>query len=156
VSALFRKLKTFVSLPVRYKLFFFINYVLCGIAKALILIFPYRVLSRYFGYSHRMTIASTLPSVEQCQRAKMLGKAVRLAARYTPWDSSCLTQALVARFWCRYWNIPYFLFIGLQKKSEKPLGREAHAWLTVGAVPVTGGYCFDAYHVISSFSSLRS
>ncbi len=151
-----RKVETFWRLPIKRKFFFLLNYMLCGVAKTLIILLPYRVLSRYFGYSHRMTVASTLPTMKQRQRAYALGRAVRLAARHTPWDSSCLTQALVAKFWCDRWGIPYFLFIGLQKNSAKPLGKEAHAWLTTGPVAVTGGYCFESHHVISSFSSIKA
>lgn len=150
-----RKLKTFMCLPIKKKVFFVVNYTLCGVAKALILILPYRILSRYFGYSHRMIIASTLPTQTQRQLARAVRQSVRLAAAHTPWDSSCLTQALVAKFWCDRWGIPYFLFIGLQKNRAKPLGREAHAWLTSGPIAITGGYCFDSHHVISSFSSLK-
>ncbi len=154
--AFLQKVKTFWQLPIKQKLFFFLNYGLSGIAKATILLLPYRILSRYFGYSHQMTVASTLLTTsQQYRRAHMLRQAVRLACAYTPWDSSCLTQALLAKFWCSHWGIPYFFYIGLLKNSTKPLGKDAHAWVTAGPLAITGGYCFQTHHVISSFSSIR-
>lgn len=154
VFLLTRKLATFIRLPAQQKLFFILNFGLCGFAKTCILLFSYRTLSRYFGRSHQMTMASSLTTIQQHQRALFIRRGVRLAARYTPWDSSCLTQALVAKFWCDRWKIPYFLFIGLAKNSSKPLGKEAHAWVTAGRLAITGGYCFESHHVISTFSNV--
>ncbi len=149
-----RKLTTFFRLPLRQKCFFVLNFFLCGVAKFCILLFSYRTLSRYFGHAHQMIMASSMTTSEQYQKALFIRRSIRLAARYTPWDSSCLTQALVAKFWCNRWGIPYFLFIGLAKNAPKPLGKEAHAWIMTGALAITGGYCFDSHHIISTFSNL--
>ncbi len=133
---------------------FFINFFLCGVARASINLFPYKRLAPYFGNSCRMTVASTLPSAEQIKRTIILQRSIKLAARYTPWDSSCLTQAMVAKFWCQREKIPYLFFIGFAKNSEKPLGQDAHAWVTSGPIAITGGHSLHSHQVVMSYSNI--
>lgn len=142
-------------MPVKDKIYFFINVMLCGIARALIVLFSYKRIYPYFGYPCRMLNASTVPSKEQIQRSIAIKRSLRLAARYTPWNSNCLTKAMVATFWCKYYQIPYFFFIGIAKNSDKPLGQEAHAWVTSGSVAITGEHCFNSYQVIATFSNAK-
>lgn len=108
----------------------------------------------YFGQFYKTTTISTLLSAQQTHQAIRIGQSVRLAAKCTPWDSSCLTQAMVAKFWCRLFNIPYILFIGFSKTSVKPAEYRAHAWLTADRVALTGGYNLAECHVISSYISI--
>lgn len=103
-----------------------------------------------------MVVASSLISQHQRAQAQLIGRSVRLAARYTPWESSCLTQALVASWWCRRYGVPYWLFIGFAKGRTQPLGREAHAWIMAGPVAITGGYSFSGYQVVLSYSNKAS
>ena len=147
------KIITFWQMPRKQKALFFMNIMLCGIAKGCIHLFAYKRLAPYFGKPYRMMAASIIATPTQIQKARYIGDAIRLAARYTPWDSSCLTQAMVAKFWCQYYEIPYFLYIGFAKKSDKPLGEEAHAWVTSGPVAITGGQAFNTHQVIYSYSN---
>ena len=147
------KISTFWHMPRQQKTHFFFNILLCGIARASINLFSYRLISKWFGQSCRMTVVSSLPDKDQIQRAILIGRSIRLAARYTPWNSSCLTQAMVAKFWCQRYNIPYMFFVGLAKNSSKPLGQDAHAWVTSGPVAITGGHSLVTHHVIMSYSS---
>lgn len=149
------KITTFRRMPSKQKIMFFINYFLCGIARAAILLFTYPSLSPYFGNSTRMLKVSTLLSEEQTRQAKIISQSIKLAARYTPWYSNCLTQAMVAKFWCTYYNIPYMFFIGYAKESTKPLGEDAHAWVTAGSITITGGQSFSQHHIIMSYSNLK-
>ena len=142
---------TFWGMQFKYKLLFIINFMLCGIARAAINLFPFPRLSPYLGQFQKTTILSTLVSNQQRQRARLIGNSVRLAAKHTPWDSSCLTQAMVAKFWCRFYRIPYILYIGFTKSAEEPSGYKAHAWITAGPVAITGGNGLADYHVVSSY-----
>lgn len=144
---------TFWSMPIKQKILFFINFFLCGVARASINLFSYKQLSPYFGNSCRMLTASTIASKEQIQQARCIKRSIQLVVRYTPWNSNCLTQAMVVKFWCQYYRIPYLFFIGFSKKTQKPLGEEAHAWVTVGPVAVSGGYGFMSHHVVLSYSN---
>lgn len=148
------KIQTFWRMPYKEKLRFFINVCLCGIAKVAIQCLSYQRLSVYFGCSCQMLVASTLISKEQIQQVLTIRRAIALAARYTPWNSSCLTQALIAKFWCQRYHIPYLLFIGLAKESHQPLKHKAHAWITAGPIAVTGGHGFETHQVICSYSNV--
>ncbi|MFA6303879.1 MAG: lasso peptide biosynthesis B2 protein [Legionella sp.] len=147
------KLTTFLLMPIQDKATFFINFFLCGIARALINLFGYKKLYPYFGYQCRMLNASTLISKQQMEQSIRIRRSIRLAARYTPWNSNCLTKAMVAALWCNYYKIPYLFFIGIAKKSEKPLGQDAHAWVTSGSIAITGEHSFNSYQVISTYSN---
>src|SRR3990167_7103791 len=120
------KIVTFYLMPSQEKKMFFINFLLCGLAKVAIQCLPYKRLSGYFGNSCQMLVASTLLSQQQLQHALTIRRAIILAARYTPWKTNCLAQALVAKFWCQRYHIPYLLFIGLAKERKLSLSIEAH------------------------------
>lgn len=60
----------------------------------------------------------------------------RVAAR-VPWKSDCLVQALAAQRWLRTSRIKSTLSIGVRQQRER--GFEAHAWLAVGNLMITGG-----------------
>jgi hypothetical protein len=148
-----RKALLFWMIPLQFKLLFFINFILCGLARSFILLFPLPRLSPHFGRFHKSMMMCTVLSEKQRFRAQQIGRSVRLAAKYTPWDSSCLTQAMVAAFWCKRFKIPYMFYIGLTKSEDELSGFLAHAWITAGAVAVTGGHSLN-YKVISSYSSI--
>jgi hypothetical protein len=102
-----------------------------------------------------MLVASTLASKEHMQQAIFIRRTINLASRYTPWNSNCLVQALVAKFWCQRHAVPYLFFIGVAKKTNPPTQHKAHAWVTVGPIPLTGGgqQCLETHHVICSYSN---
>ena len=99
------KIMTCLRMPRKHLLFFIVNFILCGIARAAINTLPLRRLTVYFGRFEKTLTISTLISQHQYQQARLIGQSVRLAAKYTPWDSSCLTQAMVAKCWCRFYRI---------------------------------------------------
>ncbi|MCX7116655.1 MAG: lasso peptide biosynthesis B2 protein [Legionellales bacterium] len=143
------------KMPLKYKAFLVINFTLCGIARAAIRTLPLSRLRPYFGQFQKTSILSTIASAKQHSQARLIGRSVRLAAKYTPWNSSCLTQAMVAKFWCRLYKIPYVFYIGFVKSTEEASGYKAHAWIMVGPVAVTGGDALNDYHVVSSYVYLR-
>ena len=148
-----KKTAVFLRMSLKKKTMFLANFALCGIARALINLLPLRFLTPYFGKFGKITTVSTLISDKQIQQAWLISKSVILAARFTPWDSSCLTQAMVAKFWCWFYNIPYALYIGVCKSAEDPSRYKAHAWLTAGPVAITGGDSWSEFQVVSSYFS---
>ncbi len=146
-----RKINTFLRMRLKIKCLFCVNFIFCGIARLSIHCVPLKYLSPHFGELYKNTQLSTIISEQQLQHALQLRRSIQLAAKYTPWDSSCLTQAMVAKFWCQYLNIPYVLYIGFAKDKTKPKGYAAHAWLTAGPIAITGKYSFSKFHVISSY-----
>lgn len=151
-----KNVRLFWSMSYRHQARFIVNFILCGIAKAAIKYVPLKYLSRYFGEFNQTTIVSTLISKQQAQLAYKIGNGVKHAAKHTPWDSSCLTQAMVGKFWCRLYKIPYVLFIGVAKSPDTANGYKAHAWLTAGPVAITGGNGLIEFSVISSYMPKRA
>ena len=76
--------------------------------------------------------------------------AVRAAGRRTPWRSTCLVQALAARWMLRRRRIPSTIYFGLAKDEAGEL--EAHAWLRSGATVLTGGRGRRRFTVVSTFA----
>ncbi len=147
------KYRTFWHMTRTAKKMFVMNLLLSGIAKIGIQCLSYKRLSKYFGQSCQMLTASTLISPEQLQQALVIKRTIRLMSRYTPWHSNCLCQALVAKFWCAQYNLPYFFYIGLDKNSHLPL-KKAHAWITAGPIIISGGNCLETHYVISTYSNV--
>ena len=146
-----RKLSIFWKMSFRYKVFLILNFLLCGLARLAINIIPLPRLSAYFGDFYKTTTISILIPKKQIFQAVRIGKSIRLASKYTPWDSSCLTQAMVAKFWCRLFKISYVFYIGVAKSADEPSGYKAHAWITAGPVAITGGNGLLDYKVVSSY-----
>ncbi len=146
------KLISFMGLTFRDKLLFCVNFFLCGLSRIIIKTMPLNYFSSYFGEFYQSNQFSTLLSVSQLQKAVWIGKSVRLAAKYTPWNSSCLTQAMVGKFWCQFYKIPYVLYIGFAKDASLPGQYTAHAWTTAGAVNITGGNGWINYRVVSTYA----
>lgn len=152
-STLNLKFLTFWRMPFQEKRLFFINGCLLGCAKMAQLFLSYRQLHTYLGRSCQMLVTSTMLSGEQLQQALLIRRTIALAVRFTPWISTCLIQAMIASFWCRYYKIPYMLFIGLDKNS-KPSEKNAHAWVMAGPVAITGGNALATHQVICSYSNV--
>lgn len=148
-----KKIRHFFHLSRKQKKLFFLNWFFCGVARGVVCVIPFKRLYPYLGQHCQMLNASTLLSPGQIQTAIALGQSIRLAAKYTPWDSSCLTQALVARFWCRWYKIPCFLFIGVPKTRRRPSDSVAHAWVMAGPIAMTGGDNHSTHTVVSSFAT---
>ncbi len=139
--------------PIKKNMLLLINILFCGIARACIKILPFPYIKPYLGTPYQNIMFSTLLTPKQHRYAIYLRQSIHRAAKLTPWHSNCLTQALVARLWCFWLDIPYVLYIGFQKDSTKSQGLGAHAWLTAGPIAITGGQAFPSYQVISSYIS---
>ena len=113
------------------------------------------------GLSHftaGLTLHRSTPSVvpitgDQLAQAIELGRLVSIAARYTPWQSRCLTQVLVLQQLLEQRQIPGHFSLGVRKgrgEAEQPFN--AHAWLQCGNTIVNGAVVDDTYTTLSVFS----
>lgn len=151
LKEIINKVHVFWTLPLKNKGLFFFNFILCGIACGCVRLFKLQQISPYFGVQVRNVVCSTLLTPKQLHQALLLQRSIRLAVKYTPWNSNCLTQALVARFWCAVLKIPYVLYIGFTKDSNESSGFSSHAWITAGPIAITGELSFPDYSVIASY-----
>ncbi|WP_205689469.1 lasso peptide biosynthesis B2 protein [Aurantiacibacter odishensis] len=80
-------------------------------------------------------------------RVAQVKYAVMRMARFVPWRSDCLVQALAAQKWLESYGIAANLVIGVD--PLRPQGFHAHAWLTYGEELVTGSNN-EGYEPLSS------
>ncbi|MCP4697857.1 MAG: lasso peptide biosynthesis B2 protein [Gammaproteobacteria bacterium] len=130
--------------------FFFLS----GLMRLSMLLLPFRLIASRLGQERQNTVMTVLATEEQERFARRIGSIIRAICKYTPWESKCLVQAMLARVVFRCYSIPHIIFLGLEKTEnpEKPLA--AHAWVNVGRCFVTGGNGHRNFTVVASFSDV--
>ena len=119
-------------------------------ARLAVLILPFRWLAVSLG--RRMKETGTQINPSDLRYARMVGQAVCSAARYTPWESVCLPQAVAAQWMLKRRNIPGTVYLGLAKVETKPEKLSAHAWLRCGHIILTGREGHRQFTVVATFS----
>lgn len=159
IAVFARKLQTAIRLPWLEKLWILFLMPVSGIARAALLVIPFRYLSRCFGMHHQNIPLSVIVPQQQLQMAWRIGRVCELVSRYTPWQSMCLVQAIMAKTLLSLYRIPCVLYFGVAKTpSDPPSGDDdkalkAHAWLMVGPWIITGRGNQQAFTVVSTFVS---
>lgn len=152
MSVFIRKVGHFLDQPVFIKLWFLPVWLLLGLSKLIIVFVSFRRLAPKLGIHVGTNASVPLLDERQEMRALMVGRVVRMSARYTPWDSNCFPQAVAAKLLLSLYRIPYALFFGLTHESALP-GMRAHAWIAAGRIRVTGGAGFNQFTVVACFVS---
>ena len=153
LSVLGRKARSWRRRPLAEKLWVVPAFLLLGISRAALLTLPFRWIVPWLGHSLQTAALVPLASTTETARALRIGHAVGVAARHTPWDSACLAQAITARILLGLNQLPYALFLGVDKRGDE--GFAAHAWVCTGRAAVTGGHSFADFTVVGTFSSLQ-
>ena len=120
-----------------------------GLAKLAIFTVSFKRLVPRLGVS--VGVRPWLPVIDhrRQRRARQISGVIQLASRYTPWDSNCFPQAVIARVMLGLYRVPYCLFFGVRRHQ----GRfDAHAWIATGPIRVTGQYSFNHYTVVGIFT----
>ena len=150
LKTLKRKCISFWNLPLFIKAWFLPVWLLLGISKVMILTCEFRRIAPYFGRSAGTTPWLPLITNKQASRALLIGRLIKLSARYTPWESNCFPQAISARILLGLYQIPYALYFGLMREKATQ-EMKAHAWVSAGKVNVTGGKSFEQFTVVHCF-----
>lgn len=124
-------------------------YIYTGVARAFILFMPFNKLRKRMGKSKSESREDV--EVNDYRVAKRINWIVTQAAKYTPWSSRCLVQALTAKKMLTRRSIPTTLYLGVKKDIENNM--KAHAWVRCGTYIVTGGMNKDEYTVVAKFSN---
>lgn len=74
--------------------------------------------------------------------------AIATAAKILPWKPMCFPQAVTAQWMLRRRSIPSTLYLG----TDPSQNYDAHAWVRVGGVIVTGGPQHTRFSVVSTFA----
>jgi hypothetical protein len=155
-----RFLKIITAAPAKWKkrtkeerIFLLEAFLFLGVARLLVLIAPFRFLSRTIG-KHMAESASSADS-HTARTANLVGQAVRTAAANTPWQSVCLPQAMAGQWMLKRRNIPGTLYLGVKKSPESPEKLAAHAWLRCGGLILTGADGHRQFTVVSTFATKK-
>jgi hypothetical protein len=125
-------------------------FVLLCAARLTVLILPFRWLAVSLG-RHMKEAGTELNPSDLCS-ARMVGQAIRSAARYTPWESVCLPQAVAGQWMLKRRKIEGTLYLGVTKDEAKPEKLVAHAWLRCGHIILTGAEGHRQFKVVATFS----
>lgn len=154
--AILGKLKSINKLPYREKLWLLFLYPYSGLIRVTILLLPFKVYSKYLGFHHKNITFSTLASIEETRISKRIGQIVEVTSNYTPWQSQCLVQAIMAKTLFSFYNIDYVIHLGAKTTNEPKEPIKAHAWTIVGCNVVTGKAGHKTYGILSTYSSIHS
>jgi len=147
------KVRSAWQLPLTEKIWILILYPYSGFIRAALLILPFNQLSPYLGQHYLNHQLSPLVSKSQRLLAWRVGRITELTARYTPWESKCLVQAIMTKTLLKFYHIPYILHLGTKMTNDTKEPIQAHAWIKVGAWVITGRKGHSAFAIVSSFVS---
>lgn len=145
------KLKSAWRLPLHEKLWFVFFYPYSGMVRLVILTLPFRYLSGYLGLHYQNYELSPLVTEQQLLRAWRIGRLAELVAKYTPWQSKCLVQAIMVRTLLGWYDIPYIMYFGVQLTGQQDEPMKAHAWVKVGSRIVSGASGHKQFAIVSSY-----
>lgn len=153
LNSLLRKLRSASRQPPSVLFWLPLAWLLLGLGRAAVLGVPFKRIAPWLGTSLGASAWVPLASAAQERRALGIGRAIRLAARHTPWQSTCLPQALAARVLLGASGLPYSLCFGVMREGQGPEGLKAHAWVRTGRACVTGGESFADYRVMGCYTN---
>jgi hypothetical protein len=125
-------------------------FVLLGVMRAAIVLFPFRKITAHLGLA-----PGASPEVSEsalCVKPTDIGWAVQAAAARTPWQSACLVQALTGMVMLGRRGINATLYLGVARDESGAEAMAAHAWLRCGDNILTGAGGIERFSAISSFS----
>ena len=146
-----RKTISFYYVPLFIKFWLVPTWIMLGLARMTVLLIPFRMIAPRLGRSEIGAAIIPLATQDQKARALNIGRVIRLATKYTPWNANCFAQAIVARQLLSIYGLPYTVFLGFSANADKDGSVGAHAWTISGSVPITGGYSFDHFTVVGEF-----
>jgi hypothetical protein len=143
-------LRKFLARSGRERNLFIEAFVLLGVMRAAVLLFPFRRITSLLGLAQGES-----PSVTKVGMAvdpAAIGWSIEAAAARTPWESACLAQALTGMLMLSRRGIHATLYLGVARDDIDPAAMTAHAWLRCGDALLTGAGGVERYAPISSFA----
>jgi len=122
--------------------------VLLAVARAAVLLLPFRWVARSLGKEAAQTPVQDDPA--QLRQVCRIRAMVYSVSHSVPWTSKCLDQAIAARIMLKFRRIPATVYFGVKNDEQGQLA--AHAWLRSGSVYVTGGRVRHEYAIINTFA----
>ena len=119
-----------------------------AVARFRVFFFPGNRLHRYLGELGVET-GTEIPDIEWRRSIAQVSRVVAKVARWAPWESKCLVQAMVAQRLLRDNGMCSTLYLGVGRDTldNKMV---AHAWLRCGPYNVCGGKG-EGYATVAKF-----
>ena len=141
-----RRLVRFVRLPAPERALLMEAAAALTVAGTLLRLLPFPRLASRLG--HHMAEGPVAQDGAVTSEALRIRWAVETAGKHLPWKPMCLPQAVTAHWMLRKRGINSTLYLGV----DPALRYDAHAWVRVGSVIVTGGPRQERFAVVSSFA----
>lgn len=119
-----------------------------AVARMLVLTTPFRLAVGLLGL---LPGEASPDSTSATGLTVQIGWALRAAAARTPWQSTCLVQALGGAAMLLRRRMPVTLVLGVAKDTIAEGGLSAHAWLCSGGAVLTGGNGMDRFTAVAVF-----
>lgn len=110
-----------------------------------------RPAEHYTSRLGRLDAEAAEPTDEQAGRAADIGRLVERVARWLPFKTLCLQQAIAVRRMLDRRGVPAVVYLGLAKEARGGQ-REAHAWVKTGPRVVSGDVDLARFAVVGVFS----
>lgn len=148
-----RKWRTAMRQPAAVVALVLVAWPMIGLAPIAISILPFRYLAPLLGENRGATSLMPAARPQLLSRAIRIGRAILIAAKYAPFRSDFLPQAIVAAIMCRWCHVPYAAHLGASfSDHERRRGLVAHAWVQCGECVATGDAGnLDRYGVVACF-----
>jgi len=133
------------SIVLTYRFESFLELALC---KSCILWLPFSVWSRFCGRYQYETLKTDV--IGQRDRILAIRRALKWTARYVPWKSQCLDQAIAAQRMLSRRELSTTLYLGMKKNPQSEW--TAHAWVRCGDQWVIGEPRETGYTVVGTYA----
>jgi transglutaminase-like putative cysteine protease len=119
-----------------------------AIARMVMACVPFRRIAAWLGTAGAESPATVTP--EETRTAEAVGWAVRVLGGRVPWDGRCLAQALAATSMLRRRGLEGTVSFGVCEGESATF--DAHAWLRVGSLILTGGPGHERFKTFTTFA----
>jgi len=146
-----RKIRLFMGMNKELRVMIINAYILSGYYRFKMLFKPFNKLALEMG---ELGVEDTKEADDSMNAyIYKVRRAVMLASKYTPWESLCMVQALVAKHMLNKKNIDNVIYFGLAKNEKnEPI---AHAWLKYNNKVVVGEKGMERFSVVATFGSVH-
>ncbi len=120
---------------------------LLAVWRAVVLSLPFRFWSGRLG----VLGGPAAPDASDPVAVQRVARVVNGLADRVPWNANCLNRALAAASLLKREGVPHTLSLGVRRHPSEE-GLEAHAWLRVGEMFVTGEAEQHTFQILSSYS----
>ena len=148
-------LKKLFKYPIKDQIMAIRIFAYTGVARFAMLKIPFKILKKYMGVYKEESEQEI--DKESFLYIKKVRNLICSVSKYTPWESKCLVQALVAQKLLKEKGLRTTLYLGVglneitQGEDTKENNMLAHSWIRCGNLYVTGGDGHD-FATVAKFS----